>query len=55
MARRRDPWGPDIIAVLVIATISARLGHSEMEFLVLVIIVACIVGYIQAKNKKKRR
>ncbi len=53
MARRRDPWGPDIIAVLVIATIatSLRLGHSG--FFALIIIVAAIHGYLQAKKRRR--
>lgn len=53
MARKPDPWGPDIIAVLIISVIATRLGLSPMGFLTLVIIGACIHGYIQTRNKRR--
>lgn len=54
MARRREPWGPDIAGVLVCLVIAGALGLSAFGFLMLCMVIAAFHGYNQGRNDRRK-
>jgi len=51
--KAREPWGPDIAAVLVLFVVAGWLGLPPTGFIVLVCVVGGVVGYRQGRAERR--